>query len=39
MATFQVNKQNKNNGKKNVKKIVGWVLLALSTFVFLFSVV
>lgn len=38
MATFQVNKQNKNNGKKNVKKIVGWVLLALSTFVFLFSV-
>ncbi len=38
MATFQVNKQNNNNGKKNVKMIVGWVTLALSTFVFLFSV-
>ena len=38
MATFQVNKQNNNNGKKNVKMIVGWVLLALSTLVFLFSV-
>ena len=37
MATFQVNKQNNNNGKKNVKMIVGWVLLALSTLVFLFS--
>ena len=35
MATFQVNK---NNSKKNVKKIVGWSLLALSTIVFLFSV-
>lgn len=37
MATFQVNKQKNSNSKNNVKKIVGWVLLALSTLVFLFS--
>ncbi len=36
MATFQVNKNNKE--KKNIKKIAGWVILALSTIVFLFSV-
>ncbi len=37
MATFQVNK-NKNSGKKNIKKIVGWSILVTSTLVFLFSV-
>ena len=36
MATFQVNKNNKN--KKNVKMIFGWMLLAHSTLIFLFSV-
>lgn len=40
MATFQVSKKNKNKNKttRNLKMIFGWVLLALSTFVFLFSV-
>ena len=37
MATFQVSNKN-NNGKKNIKKIVGWSLLGISTLVFLFSV-
>ncbi len=36
MATFQVNKKN-NKNKKNIKKIIGWTILALSTIVFLFS--
>lgn len=38
MATFQVSNKNKNKTNRNVKLIVGWSLLALSTFVFLFSV-
>ena len=38
MATFQVNNKNKQKSNKNVKFILGWVLLLLSTFVFLFSV-
>lgn len=37
MATFQVSKKNKNKNK-NIKAISGWLLLAVSTFVFLFSV-
>ncbi len=37
MATFQVSKKNKNKNK-NIKKIAGWSLLGISTFVFLFSV-
>ena len=37
MATFQVSKKQKNKSNKNVKLIFGWVLLAVSTFVFLFS--
>ena len=38
MATFQVSNKNKNKTNRNVKLIAGWILLALSTFVFLFSV-
>ncbi|MBP3344807.1 MAG: DNA translocase FtsK [Clostridia bacterium] len=38
MATFQVSKNNKNKSTKNKKVIAGWILLALSTFIFLFSV-
>ena len=39
MATFQLsNKNKKERGSKNLKKIFGWVLLGLSTFAFLFSV-
>ncbi len=38
MATFQISKKNKNKTSKNVKMIMGWTLLAVSTFVFLFSV-
>lgn len=38
MATFQLSKKNKKNSNKNIKKIFGWSLLAISTFVFLFSV-
>lgn len=38
MATFQVsNNKKKEKTKKNVKKIVGWSLLAISTFIFVFS--
>lgn len=37
MATFQVSKKNKNKNR-NIKAITGWLLLAISTFVFLFSV-
>lgn len=37
MATFQVSKKDKKK-KGNFKKISGWILLAISTFVFLFSV-
>lgn len=37
MATFRLTKQNKKQNK-NKKRIVGAILLALSTFVFLFSV-
>ena len=38
MATFQLSKKNKKNSNKNLKKIMGWSLLTVSTFVFLFSV-
>ena len=39
MAVFQVSKKNKNNkSSRNVKKIVGIVLLAIASFCFLFSV-
>lgn len=38
MATFQLSKKNKKKSKKNLKLIFGWALLAVSTFVFLFSV-
>lgn len=37
MAIFQVNKKN-NKKNKNIKSIAGWLLLFISTFVFLFSV-
>ena len=37
MATFQVNKSGKNKNS-NLKQVAGWIILALSTFVFLFSV-
>ena len=38
MATFQVsNNKKKEKTKKNVKKIVGWSLLAISTFIFVCS--
>ncbi len=37
MATFQVSNRQKKKNNKNLKLITGWVLLALSTFVFLFS--
>lgn len=37
MATFQVSNKNKNKSNKNVKVITGWILLACSTFIFLFS--
>ncbi len=37
MATFQVSKKKKNKTTRNIKMIFGWVLLAFSTFVFLFS--
>ena len=38
MATFQLsNKNKKNKSEKNIKAIIGWVLLGISTFVFLFS--
>ncbi len=37
MATFQVSKKNKNKTTRNLKMLFGWVLLAVSTFVFLFS--
>ncbi len=37
MATFQVSKKNKNKTNKNIKLIIGWILIGLSTFVFLFS--
>lgn len=36
MAIFQVNKKKKDT--KNIKKIFGWIILFLSTIVFLFSV-
>lgn len=38
MATFQLSKKNKNNENKNIKIILGWILLSISTFVFLFSI-
>lgn len=38
MATFQLSKKKDKNNNKNIKLIIGWTLLALSTFVFLFSV-
>ena len=38
MATFQVSNKNKNKSNKNVKVITGWILLAVSTFIFLFSI-
>lgn len=38
MATFQLSNKNKNNSNKNLKVVFGWIGLALSTFVFLFSV-
>lgn len=38
MATFQLSKKNKKQTNKNIKIIFGWTLLALSTFIFLFSV-
>jgi len=38
MATFQLSKKNKKNSNRNIKVILGWLLLAISTFVFLFSV-
>ena len=38
MATFQVSKKHNKKGNKNLKLIFGWILLAVSTFVFLFSV-
>ncbi len=37
MATFQVSKKNKKKSSKNIKSILGWVLIGVSTFVFLFS--
>ena len=37
MATFQLSNKNKKEKGRNIKKIIGWVLLALSTFMFLFS--
>ena len=37
MAIFQVNKKNSAKNK-NIKKVTGWVMLAVATFVFLFSV-
>lgn len=37
MATFQVSKKDKKRNK-NAKAVAGWILLAISTFVFLFSV-
>jgi len=37
MATFQVSKKNKNKNK-NIKVIAGWTLIAICTFIFLFSV-
>ncbi len=37
MATFQVSKKDKKKSK-NAKVVAGWVLLAISTFIFLFSV-
>ncbi len=37
MATFQVSKKNKNKTTKNLKVIFGWVIIAISTFMFLFS--
>ena len=37
MATFQVSKKNKHKTNKNLKLIFGWILLGISTFVFLFS--
>lgn len=38
MATFQVQNKNKSKSAKNAKKIAGWTLLCISTFIFLFSV-
>ena len=37
MATFQVSNKNKNKSNKNVKVITGWIMLACSTFIFLFA--
>lgn len=37
MATFQLTNKKKNENGKNIKKIIGWILLGLSTFMFLFS--
>lgn len=37
MATFQVSKKNKNKTTKNLKVIFGWIIIAVSTFMFLFS--
>ena len=38
MATFQLsNKNKKEKDIKNIKKVVGWTLLFVSTFIFLFS--
>ncbi len=37
MATFQVSKKKKKKTSKNIKLILGWVIIALCTFIFLFS--
>lgn len=37
MATFQLSNKNKKKSNKNLKAIFGWSLLAISTFIFLFS--
>lgn len=38
MATFQLSKKNKKRSNKNLKLVIGWSLLAISTFIFLFSI-
>lgn len=37
MATFQLSGKNNTEKGKNIRKIIGWVILGLSTFMFLFS--
>lgn len=37
MATFQLSNKNKNAKDKNIKKVAGWTILGISTFMFLFS--